>query len=110
MQIIIRNDFTDSPGPRYIWQGEHSGELFREDVLIPKFKEAIEKNEKLTIDFDGTFGYPTSFLEEAFGGLKEKYNKELILRTLHFISNDEAGLIDEVKGYIESDERQTKII
>lgn len=29
-------------------------------------------------------------------------------KTLDFISNDEIGLIDEVKGYIESDERKTK--
>lgn len=108
MKIIICKDFTDAPGPRFKYQGQYSGEAFREDILIPKFKEALEKNEKLIIDFDGTFGYPTSFLEEAFGGLKEKYDKELILKTLVFISNDEIGLIDEVKGYIESNERQTK--
>ena len=108
MKIIICKDFTDAPGPRFKHQGQYSGEAFREDILIPKFKEALEKNEKLIIDFDGTFGYPTSFLVEAFGGLKEKYDKELILKTLVFISNDEIGLIDEVKGYIESNERQTK--
>lgn len=108
MIIKICDDFTDAPGPRFISQGDYSGELFRESILIPKFKEAIEKNEKLTIDFDGTFGYPTSFLEEAFGGLKEKYEKDIILNTLEFISNDEIGLIDEVKGYIVSNERKTK--
>lgn len=108
MEIIICKDFTDAPGPRFKKQGKHSGEEFREDILIPKFKEALEKKEKLIINFDGTFGYPTSFLEEVFGGLKEKYDKETILKTLVFISNDEIGLIDEVKGYIESDERQTR--
>ena len=108
MIIKICDDFTDAPGPRFISQGEYSGEQFRESLLIPKFKEARKKNEKLTIDFDGTFGYPTSFLEEAFGGLKEKYDKDMILNTLEFKSNDELGLIDEVKGYITSDERKTK--
>ena len=108
MEIIICKDFTDAPGPRFRSQGEHSGEEFREDILIPKFKEALAKKAKLVINFDRTFGYPTSFLEETFGGLKEKYDKELILKTLEFISNDEIGLIDEVKGYIESDERKTK--
>ncbi len=108
MEIIICKDFTDAPGPRFKNQGDFSGEAFREDYLVPKFKEALEKKEKLVINFDGTFGYPTSFLEEAFGGLKEKYSKELILKTLEFISNDEIGLINEVKGYIESNERKTK--
>ncbi|MCI8671403.1 MAG: STAS-like domain-containing protein [Bacilli bacterium] len=108
MEIIICKDFTDAPGPRFKSQGDFSGEAFREDFLIPKFKEALEQKEKLVINFDGTFGYPTSFLEEAFGGLKEKYDKELILKTLEFISNDEIGLISEVKGYIDSNERKTK--
>lgn len=108
MEIIICKDFTDAPGPRFKTQGDYSGEEFREDLLIPKFEESLKNNEKLIINFDGTFGYPTSFLEEAFGGLKEKYDKKLILKTLDFISNDEIGLIDEVKGYIESDERKTK--
>lgn len=108
MRIKICDDFTDAPGPRFKSQGDFSGEMFRDDYLIPKFEEALKKNEKLLIDFDGTFGYPTSFLEEAFGGLKEKYEKNLIFDTLEFISNDEIGLIDEVKGYISSDERKTK--
>lgn len=108
MEIIICKDFTDAPGPRFKSQGDYSGEAFREEWLIPKFKEALEQNEKLIINFDGTFGYPTSFLEEAFGGLKGVYNKELILKTLEFISNDEIGLINEVKGYIESNERHTR--
>lgn len=108
MEIIISSDFTDAPGPRFRKQGDFSGEQFREDILIPKFKEAITKKEKLTINFDGTFGYPTSFLEEVFGGLKEKFNKNLILKNLILISDDEKSIIEEIKGYIESDERQTK--
>jgi len=106
--INICKDFTDAPGPRFKSQGEHSGEAFRDDLLIPKFEEAIKEKENLQINFDGTFGYPTSFLEEVFGGLKEKFDKDLILKTIEFISNDEPGLIEEVKGYIESNDRQTK--
>lgn len=109
MEIIIFKDFTDAPGPRFIKQGKFSGEEFRENLLVPKFKAAISENKKLTINFDGTFGYPTSFLEEAFGGLKEQFDKSLILKTLNFISDDEKSLINEIKGYIESDERKTKI-
>ena len=106
ISIVIKKDFTDAPGPRYIKQGEYSGEYFREKFLVPKMKEALEKKEKLFIDLDGTFGYPTSFLEEAFGGLAEIYDKKDIINTIEFKSNDEIGLIDEIKEYINSDERK----
>lgn len=108
MRIKISEDFTDAPGPRFIKQGEYSGEYFRENMLIPYLKRSIDNKEKLIIDFDDCFGYPTSFLEEAFGGLKEEFSKDIILNNIEFISNDEEGLVDEVKGYIESDERKTK--
>ena len=108
INIIVRKEFTDAPGPRYIYQGEYSGELFRNEYLIPKMKEALEKKAKLFIDLDGTFGYPTSFLEESFGGLAEIYDKKVILDTIIFKSDDELGLIDEIKEYIVSDERKQK--
>ena len=44
MKIIICKDFTDAPGPRFKHQGQYSGEAFREDILILKFKEALDKN------------------------------------------------------------------
>lgn len=106
IEINICKDFTDAPGPRYKEQGKYSGESFRDDLLIPKLNEAIEKEEKLLINLDGTFGYPTSFLEEAFGGLTEKFDKDTILEKINFVSNDEVGLIDEIKSYINSDERK----
>ena len=72
--INIANDFTDTPGPRYIIDGEFSGELFRETILLSKYMEARENKVKLIIETDGTFGYPPSFLEESFGGLRRKTN------------------------------------
>lgn len=39
----ICKDFTDAPGPRFKSQGDFSGEAFREEFLVPKFKEALEK-------------------------------------------------------------------
>jgi hypothetical protein len=71
MDIIykIAKEFTDTPGPRLIVEGKFSGEMFLKDVLLPKYKEAIKSDSNLVIDLDGTFGYPPSFLDEAFGGL-----------------------------------------
>lgn len=108
IKINISEDFTDAPGPRYIEQGEYSGEQFRKEWLVPKMEEALRKKEKILIDLDGTFGYPTSFLEEAFGGLAEVYDKKIIIDTIEFKSNDEIGLIEEIKEYINSNERKKK--
>jgi len=106
IKINVSKDFTDAPGPRYIKQGDFSGEMFREEKLVPAMKKALKNNEKILINLDDTFGYPTSFLEEAFGGLTEYYSKEVILNTIEFKSIDEIGLIDEIKEYIKSDERE----
>ena len=102
VKIKISEDFSPIPGTRYRDEGEFSGEQFREDLLIKKYIVAKEKKEKLVIDLDGGYGYPTSFLEEAFGGLARIYGSKEILDTLIFISNDEPSLICEIKSYIRS--------
>ena len=100
MKICIATDFTDTPGARHRVESDFSGEEFREDILEPKFLEARAKKEKLTIDLDGGYGYPTSFLEEAFGGLARKYGAEIVSSVLEFISYDEPSLIEEINSYI----------
>ncbi|MCM1363700.1 MAG: STAS-like domain-containing protein [Ruminococcus sp.] len=100
MIIKISRDFSETPGARYKSEGKFSGEEFREDVLIKHFENAKEQGQTLTIDFDGGYGYPTSFLEEAFGGLARIYSPAEVMRILDFISNDEPSLINEVKSYI----------
>lgn len=81
-------------------ESDFSGEEFRNSLLRPKYEAARSENEKLHICLDGGYGYPTSFLEEAFGGLARIYDKEEILETIEFISNDEPALIEEIKEYI----------
>jgi hypothetical protein len=49
--------------------GPFSGEEFREELLEPALKQAIEQKHVLTIILDGVSGYGSSFLEESFGGL-----------------------------------------
>ena len=72
MYINIAKDFSDIPGARHIKNDDYSAELFRETVLIPKLMEAIDKNEILEVNLDGTVGCCSSFLEEVFGGLVRK--------------------------------------
>lgn len=98
--VSIATDFSDAPGGRYSIEGLYSGELFRENILIPKYLKAKENGVKLLVDLDGTYGYATSFLDEAFGKLSEKYGKDNVLDILEFKSNDQPGLIVKIKEYI----------
>jgi hypothetical protein len=102
MKLKIATDFSKAPGPRYIGEGKHSGQEFRENVLHPRVLDALSKNIQLTIDLDGTFGFGTSFLEEAFGGLirDNKLRIEDVLRVVCFVSTEEPDLVDEIKAYM----------
>lgn len=102
LKIKIARNFSFSPGPRYIDEGKNSGEKFRKDILYPKFKEAIETKSKIIVDLDGTDGYGTSFLEEAFGGLIRinKLNYKEIINYLTIISEEEDYLKDDIYEYL----------
>lgn len=102
MNINICEDYTDTPGGRYIKQGDFSGQDFRNKLLKPKYIEAIEKGEELEINLDGGYGYGSSFLEEAFGGLIRELDKnyEQASTIIKIISNDEPKLIEDIKRYI----------
>lgn len=109
--INVARDFTTKPGPRYIAEGEFSGELFRQSKLIPAFDYAVQKKSKLHIDLNGTEGYATSFLEEAFGGLARIYGESQVLKTLTFTCDDDPFLIDEIHQYIReaNDSKNTRV-
>ena len=100
VRLSILKDFGRTPGPRHIDEGDFSGELFLRDVLAPKFQEAIDRDVKLLVDFDGTAGYATSFLEEAFGGLARMFSTDDVLRRLEFVTEDEPYLEDDITTYI----------
>ena len=101
--IDIAKHFSKTPGPRYIHEGDFSGESFRKNILYPKVKEVIAKNGKIVIILDGTAGYGTSFLEESFGGLIREDNLSYtdLINVLEFISNEEPYLINDIYSYLE---------
>lgn len=101
LSLSVLSDFSRTPGPRHISEGEFSGELFLRDYLAHKFQEALNHNVTLYVNLDGTAGYATSFLEEAFGGLARKYGTDEVLRHIEFITEDEPYLEDDIKTYIE---------
>lgn len=101
MRLTIAKDFSETPGGRNKNEGNFSGEEFREKLLIPSYVEAKNQREKLLIDLDGTYGYATSFLDEAFGGLARKFKADKILDVIEFKSEDQPGLIEDIISYIE---------
>ena len=108
MIIKIADDYTDAPGARYKNQGPFPGEEFRDLLLYPKYMECLEKNEELVVDLDGGYGYGSSFLEEAFGGLirrlKEE-NKDYKKPTeiIKIVSNDEISWVKKIDKYMEDE-------
>jgi hypothetical protein len=99
MRIIsIAKDFSVYPGGRTPEDGPFSGQEFRETFLIP----ALSGSEEVEINFDGTRGYGSSFLEEAFGGLVRKgFMKNRILSVFRLVSLRHS-IIDEVRRYIDT--------
>lgn len=95
-------DFSITPGSRYRDEGQkaHSGQEFREVFLEPIFEDKANNESIIVVNLDGTIGFGTSWLEEVFGGLARKYGKEIILKRVHFISDEEPYLIDDIKEYI----------
>ena len=65
VRINVAKDFSEFPAGRFRTDGPYSGERFRDDVLAP----ALRRAERIVVALDGTMGYGSSFLEEAFGGL-----------------------------------------
>lgn len=95
-RINVARDFSKYPAGRYTEDGPASGQAFRERFLLPKLKDG----DSLIIELDGTRGYGSSFLEEAFGGaVREGYDPDVVKRSFELVSSDNS-LIDEIHDYI----------
>lgn len=101
-KIKIKTDFSSTPGPRYEDEGKNSGEKFRKEILFPKVSKAITENQPFTVDLDGTAGYGTSFLEEAFGGLirRNKLDYHKIIKLMSIITEEEDYLLEDIMEYL----------
>lgn len=90
--INLATDFCKAPAGRYREHGEHTGQVFREDFLIPYLSD--ENVSELRINLDGLDGVGASFWDEAFGVLiREKYiDKDIVSRKLKLICTDDVSL------------------
>jgi len=100
-EIRLRvRDWTATPGARLQAIGPFSGEEYRESVLVPAFETARRDGVKLVVDLDGTAGYATSFLDEAFGGLARQFGASVVRSTLVVESDEDPDLLEEVDEYL----------
>lgn len=108
MLIKIAEDFTTTPGGREIKEGPYSGEEFRKKLLGPLYQKALDSGEKLIVDFDGCFGYATSFLEESFGGLVRERKEKGILNNIELVSLDDVTVPVLIRKYVDKAEAELK--
>ncbi|WP_174275556.1 STAS-like domain-containing protein [uncultured Sphingomonas sp.] len=93
--INVAKQFSRAPAGRYISDGPNSGERFRDQYLVP----ALKTNGELTLELDGTRGYGSSFLEEAFGGLvRVGFAAVDLAKRIKFRTND-PSLVAEIESY-----------
>lgn len=100
--ISVAEDFSRYPAGRYLGDGPNSGEAFKRDILEPALKE----HNIVTLTLDGACGYPSSFLEESFGGLvRDGFDAAELEGRLNLISDDNLHLKHEIWKYIRRAEK-----
>ena len=100
MSFSVSKQFTDTPGPRYRKQGRYSGEEFRDSFLEPLLEQYISTGRPIEINLDGVYGYPTSFLEEAFGGLARAHSIDVVQKAFTYVAKEQPGIVEEIQSDI----------
>lgn len=100
IKINISKDFSKTPGFRTYLDGPKSGQEFYEKLLKDKFQEAVNSGVKLEINIDGTDGYTSSFLNEAFRLLGKEFGADNAWSNIIIVSNEIPKYIDKIKSSI----------
>lgn len=95
--INIPIEFTKTPGWRTYSDGPFSGEQFYNELLKQRFLDAVDKNVKLKVILDGSNGYTTSFLNEAFRLLGGEFGADFVWNRLIIVSNEVPKYIERIK-------------
>ena len=103
-QLSVANDFSRFPAGRYVTDGPYPGQSFRDNHLVPALRKG-----PVTVLLDDTFGYGSSFLEEAFGGLVRVSGFAAAeLHNILTIQSSDDSLRIEVWSYIDNAKHGTK--
>lgn len=102
-KLSVAQQFSKYPAGRYVTDGPWSGEAFREQVLKP----ALNSGDLVEVNLDGTLGYGSSFLEEAFGGLVRVAGFSLVAlnKSLRLVCVSDPSVVDEVWRYVRDADR-----
>jgi len=95
--IDIPKDFSRTPGWRTYEDGPFSGEEFFDKLLKDSFAKAKNKGVKLKVILDGSDGYTTSFLNEAFRLLGKEFGSDFVWNNLIIVSNEVPKYIERIK-------------
>lgn len=98
MLISVAKQFSATPAGRYRSDGPFPGEKFRDEILAPALRKS---GEIVVVDLDGTAGYGSSFLEEAFGGLVRLGFDSLDLHQRLNIKSTRPSYFQRVWSYID---------
>lgn len=74
--INISEEYGRTPGGRWKGLGPFSGEQFYDELLLPRFEQAVLNKDKLHIYLDGVVSYPYSFIDQSFGELGRQHGKQ----------------------------------
>ncbi|MBN2069719.1 MAG: STAS-like domain-containing protein [Opitutales bacterium] len=96
-RINFVEDFTDCPGGRLRVTSEHSGEAFREDVLLP----ALNDNDRVEVDMNGAFGFPSSFLDEVFGKIVDNKGLAFFKEKVEILLDDDPISLIEINDIVQ---------
>jgi hypothetical protein len=89
-------DFTELPGARKKDDGNGSAEEFFDSFVKPKLE--MGNDDGLVIDFDGTWGYASSFVSELARRLNLYFGgKDFSKAGITLISNDDSTLIERFR-------------
>lgn len=85
--------FTRYPGGRFRQEGQYSGEEFREDILKP----ALVTYDTIVLNLNGANGFPSSFIDEAFGGLVDDLGLGTVNKKLRIVVDDDPVTEAEIR-------------
>lgn len=95
--INVASQFSKYPAGRDREDGPYNGEKFRKKFLY----EPLSQGQHVTVNMDGTRGYGSSFLDEAFGGLiRDGLDPQTVKKLLKINSKDPSMSL-EIFGYID---------
>lgn len=102
--INVARQFSEVPVGRFYSDGPDSGERFRDTLLEP----ALREHDVVEVNLDGTDGYGSSFLEEAFGGIVRKLHLSAAeaSRRILLVSSDPSYIL-EINDYIKDAAKRT---